>query len=283
MNVKQCIDSPEAMIEVVEKMGIIPFFKNPVTGWSIEEMTAPGCWWDTEGVLGPWDWKIEVVHAGLAYGKLFGDRAAFATEEWYRELMNYRRSLPKYRLALGERPRAKAKTKHEQLMRILAKPALDAIKQAGSLESKQLRQVLSESITPAQVRSLGASYKSLLTPSVKKSISDTVLTYLQMGTWCLVGDIERVYRGPNLTYSGWQTSANTTPEEYWGDAACTPSSEGSAADVPSWAWRFDNGPAVLTSSVDKVTCSPEESRLKIINHVHEMFPDASLEAIEKLV
>lgn len=280
MKGKRRIDSPEAMIAAVRELGIVPFFRNPVVGWSIEEMTAPGCWWDTEGVLGPWDWKIEVVHDGLAYGKLFGDRAAFATEEWYRELMNYRRSLPKYRIALGERPRAKATTKHEKLMRILAPIALEAIQQAGALESKQIRHIMSEKITPAQIRGLGASYKKLLTPSVKKSVSDTVLTFLQMGTWSLVGDIQRVHRGPNLVYSGWQTSTSTTPEEFW-DRQHAPSKPEEDVMMPAWARRFmeEEAPAPELPKLG----TPEESRQKIIAHIHSLFPETDLALIEKMV
>ena len=86
-------------------------------GWSIEEMTAPGCWFTDEeegGTLGPWDWKIEAVREGdIAYGKYLGGKAAFATVEWYRELMNWRRSIPKYRMALGES--FKASTSSEKL------------------------------------------------------------------------------------------------------------------------------------------------------------------------
>ena len=103
---RRVIDSPERMIEVIRENGIIPFFRCGVPGWSIEEMTAPGCWFTDEedgGTLGPWDWKIEAVREGdIAYGKFLGGKAAFATVEWYRELMNWRRSIPKYRMALGE-------------------------------------------------------------------------------------------------------------------------------------------------------------------------------------
>lgn len=29
------IDGPDAMVEVVRRVGLIPFFRNPVPGWSI--------------------------------------------------------------------------------------------------------------------------------------------------------------------------------------------------------------------------------------------------------
>ena len=91
--------SAETMLGVIETLGIVPFFENPIPGYSIEEMTARENWFDGQEDLRltPWDWKIPVVQSGdVAYGKfLWGGKAAFATVEWYAELMNWRRSLPK--------------------------------------------------------------------------------------------------------------------------------------------------------------------------------------------
>ena len=131
------IDCPERMIEVIRRFGIIPFFKGTVPGWSIEEMTAEGCWFtDSEefgGTLGPWDWKIDCVREGdIAYGKFLGGKAGFATVDYYRHLMNWRRSLPRYRMALGEK--FKDVSRNDSLMKVLSPIALSAIKEAGSLE-----------------------------------------------------------------------------------------------------------------------------------------------------
>ena len=91
--------SAETMLGVIETLGIVPFFENPIPGYSIEEMTARENWFDGQEDLRktPWDWKIPVVQSGdVAYGKfLWGGKAAFATVEWYAELMNWRRSLEK--------------------------------------------------------------------------------------------------------------------------------------------------------------------------------------------
>ena len=76
------INSAETMYRAVKEAGIIPFFENPVPGWSVEEKTDPSFWFDGDSdTLGPWDWKIECLHEGdIAYGKfLFGGKAAFAT------------------------------------------------------------------------------------------------------------------------------------------------------------------------------------------------------------
>ena len=37
----------EAMLDTIRELGIVPFFANPVNGYSIEEMTAPENWFDT--------------------------------------------------------------------------------------------------------------------------------------------------------------------------------------------------------------------------------------------
>lgn len=248
------IDSPERMTEVIREYGIIPFFNGPVPGWSIAEMTDPAYWFggSEDDELGPWDWKIEAVREGdIAYGKFLGGKAAFATVEWYRELMNWRRSLPKYRMALRER--YKATTKSEKMMKELAPVALEAIKSSGALESRELRKIL----------------------DVKKNICDSVMQFLQMGTWTVIGDIQRVYRGPDLHYNGWQRASNTTPDELFGSLE---PSVGQAA-VPAWARRFEEA----TTAPLPQERSPEESRERIINHILAFFPQADRKALAKLI
>ena len=167
--------SPETMYAAIQKLGIVPFFENVVPGYSIEELTPPRFWFDGDGAaLGPWDWKIECVRSGdIAYGKfLLGGKAAFATVEWYRELLNWRRSLPKYQ------PTADG-------ARILA-----YLEENGSIGIKEVRGLL----------------------GVKKSAADAAISRLQLQCRVVTGDIVRVYRGEDLHYNGWQTSSFCTPE-----------------------------------------------------------------------
>ncbi|MBQ3207518.1 MAG: hypothetical protein IJB38_05885, partial [Bacteroidales bacterium] len=106
--------SPESMINAIKEIGIIPFSKNTVPGWSIQEITDPDFWFTTSDQLGPWDWKVEAVREGIVYGKFISRKSAFATVEFYRHLMNWRRSLPKYQIPVGGR--FKAKTLDDKLM-----------------------------------------------------------------------------------------------------------------------------------------------------------------------
>ena len=49
------VQSQGTMLALIRKYRIIPFFANPIDGYSIEEHTLPEFWF-TEESLGPWDW-----------------------------------------------------------------------------------------------------------------------------------------------------------------------------------------------------------------------------------
>ena len=68
------------MIQAIKEIGIIPFSKNSIPGWSIQEITDPDFWFTPSDQLGPWDWKVEVVREGIVYGKFVGRKSAFATD-----------------------------------------------------------------------------------------------------------------------------------------------------------------------------------------------------------
>lgn len=174
------IVSAETMLEAIRELGIVPFFQNLIPGCSIEEMTAPEYWFDTQENLSrtPWDWKIPCIQSGeIAYGKfLLGGKAAFATVEWYRELRNYRQAQPKYR-------------PDEAQQKILA-----FLKENGSIGIKDIRGLL----------------------NIKKGQADTLASRLMMQCRLITGDITRVYRGEDLHYNGWQISSFCAPEELFG-------------------------------------------------------------------
>ncbi|MCR4860045.1 MAG: MarR family transcriptional regulator [Bacteroidales bacterium] len=168
----------ETMLELIHEYRIIPFFSNPISGYSIEEHT-PSAFWFNEDSLGPWDWKIDCIQNGdIAYGKfLWGGKAAFATTDVYRELANWRRSLPKY----APNP--------------LQQQVLDYLEEHGSVSVPEVRKLL----------------------GIKKSAADSLLARLQMQTRVLTGDIARIYRGADLSYSGWQRSTFCSPESLFED------------------------------------------------------------------
>lgn len=274
----QPIDSAESMIAAIRQVGIIPFFHNPVKGWSIQELTKPGYWFadneNGEGGLGPWDWKIEAVREGdILYGKFLSNKAAFATPEWYRHLMNWRRSIPRFRMAVGEEFDARSQT--DLIAKYLSPALLCEIKESRSIESARVRSILTEKV-PIQTRQkIGGSMSKYLCPVVKKAACDNVLQYLEMGTWVVVGDFERVYRGANLEYKGWQRSTLTTPEEILG-------AEPLDGTAPSWAKLFveDTGRKAASSLVN---CSPAESLDILVNHIISVTGCTSGQTVLKLL
>ena len=170
---KPVVKDPESMLELIEEYRIVPFFANPIPGFSVEEHTPADHWFESDD-LGPWDWKIDCLQSGdVAYGKfLWGGKAAFATVDVYRELMNWRRSQARYEPTEVQR------------------------KVLDLMEAK-------ETISVADVRKL---------LGITKSAADAILTKLQMQARVITGDITRVFRGPELSYVGWQRSVFCAPE-----------------------------------------------------------------------
>lgn len=163
----------EGMLSLIQEFQLVPFFVNIIPGYSIEEHTPPELWFTDEN-LGPWDWKIDCIQSGdVAYGKfLYGGKAAFATIDVFREIINWRRSLPKYKPSPDQ------------------KKVLDYIEEHGSVSVSDVRQLM----------------------GLKKAAADALLAKIQMQTRIITGDIARVYRGADLRYNGWQRSSFCTPE-----------------------------------------------------------------------
>ena len=225
------VTSAEAMLETILELGIVPFFANVIPGFSIEEMTPSQNWFDTQENLSftPWDWKIPCVQSGdIAYGKfLLGGKAAFASIEWYAELRNYRQAQAKYQPDSAQQQ------------------VLDYLAQNGSIGIKEVRGLL----------------------GIKKGQADALICKLMQQCRVVTGDIIRVYRGPDLSYNGWQTSSFCTPEALFDKPA-----------VPFFA-GFDAG----DDHPFQVDHSPEESYRLLTEKIRSLAPEATDKAIAKLL
>ena len=86
----ETIHSRTQLLELVNRIGILPFFKNAVPGWSLEEHIAPGLWFtDQEG---PWEWKGQMAAVkSCVYSKLVGSGNAWVSLSLFPDLCNYRR------------------------------------------------------------------------------------------------------------------------------------------------------------------------------------------------
>lgn len=84
------IRSKNDIIKAIEEFGFLPYFRNSVEGFSIEEHIKPEYWFG--GIEGAWEWKGPVIREmGCAYGKFFENKAVYVSREWFADLANYRR------------------------------------------------------------------------------------------------------------------------------------------------------------------------------------------------
>lgn len=87
----QAIHSADELAALVKTIGFLPFFKNEIPGFSVEECT-PRKYWFAGEVDGPWEWKGPVIkRAACAYGKLFRGKAGFIAKRWSPDFANYLR------------------------------------------------------------------------------------------------------------------------------------------------------------------------------------------------
>ena len=88
---KTLLRSCDDLIAAVEQYGFLPFFRNEIHGFSIEELCPPELWF-ADDVDGPWEWKGPAARSGKClYGKLFNKKAGFVSREWIPDFANFRR------------------------------------------------------------------------------------------------------------------------------------------------------------------------------------------------
>ena len=88
---KTLLRSSDDLIAAVEQYGFLPFFRNEIHGFSIEELCPPELWF-ADDVDGPWEWKGPAARSGKClYGKLFNKKAGFVSREWIPDFANFRR------------------------------------------------------------------------------------------------------------------------------------------------------------------------------------------------
>lgn len=81
------------LIKAINKYGFLPFFRNSIEGFSIEEHIAPEHWYySNSGQWDAWEWKGPVIQkTGCAYGKFFEHKAVYISKVWFPDFANYRR------------------------------------------------------------------------------------------------------------------------------------------------------------------------------------------------
>lgn len=179
------IKSPEDIVRLVEEIGFLPFFKNDIEGFSVEECCLPKLWFSGEAD-GPWEWKGPIAKSKeCVYGKFFGGKAGFVSLEWFPELANYRRNGYDFDARY-----------EDGLSAFKDKEIYDAITANGELLSKKLKALF--------------NYRK----DGNKGF-ETVITRLMMQTYVNIADFVYMQDKLGNTY-GWGVAVYSTPEEMFG-------------------------------------------------------------------
>lgn len=179
------IHNKEELKQKVEELGFLPFFKNSLRGFSLEEHIAEGLWFTQEE--GPWEWKGSVIReTGCAYGKFFENKAAFISREWFPDFANFRRDGYDF------------DARYED--------------ELASWQDKVLYELLDENapVLTGNLKRLG-NYKK----GGNKGF-DTSINRLQAQCYVLITDFEYSRDKQGNTY-GWGVSKYSTPEKFMGE------------------------------------------------------------------
>ncbi len=179
------ICSAEDMAGLAGRLGFLPFFKNRIPGFSVEEC-CPRELWFSESADGPWEWKGPAVRTGLClYGKFFGGKAGFVSREWFPDFANLRRDGYDFDARFDD-----------GLAALKDKSVYDAVARHGAVLSRELKDELN-------YRKGGAVG------------FDTVITRLQMQTYIVISDFVYMRDRHGQTY-GWGVAKYATPEAQLG-------------------------------------------------------------------
>jgi hypothetical protein len=79
-------------MDLIDKIGFVPFFENEIEGFSLEEHIARECWYDGQDPWPAWEWKGPVIRElGCAYGKFLRGKAMYVSAKWFPDFANFRR------------------------------------------------------------------------------------------------------------------------------------------------------------------------------------------------
>ena len=175
----------EDLERLIEEAGFVPFFKNSIPGFSIEESIDPRLWF-ADGADGPWEWKGPVIaRTGCAYGRLLQGKMMYVSRSWYADLVNVRRG--------GE----DFETRYDMgLISRDEKRIADVLSGVSSMQSKMLR---------AQVR------------CEKSSAFDKAITRLQMSGDVTITGFDYAVDRFGAPY-GWGIARYALPEKHFGEA-----------------------------------------------------------------
>lgn len=194
------LTSWERLESRVLSLGMLPYFINKISGFSVEEQVPENLLWDI--VEGPWDWKGSVIrNMQVAYGKIFNRRAGYISVELLPDFMNLRRSMS----ALQN------DSEEGRLYKLIV--------ENDSLLSKELKTLAGYTAPRAKRSANPFDRMPIIGPEKPEKPSDSrfesAMTRLQMDGYVVIADFEYLYDRKGDRY-GWGVARYTTPEALYG-------------------------------------------------------------------
>ncbi len=194
------IRRPEDIIRLTQKWGFLPFFKNEIPGFSIEEHTPEDLWFSREQD-GPWEWKGPVIESlSVAYGKFFRRKAGFVSLDLLGDFLRLRRRLYPVKEGSREAHLLEVLSAHESLL---------------SREWKSL-----SGFSFSADRHFASPLERMAAPSVNqssrlKAAFEQAVAGLEMGVHVVTATFEYKMDGKGQPY-GWGVARYCKPELLYG-------------------------------------------------------------------
>lgn len=180
------IRSCRELINWINEIGFLPFFKNEIEGFSAEEHTSNRYWWTGNKEQDPWEWREIIARSGeVAYGKFFRKKAGFISKEWFPYFANYRRDGYDFDARW-----------EDGLASMRCKKIMDKFEEQEEWMSHELKK---------QAGFLKGGEKNY----------SGMITELQMQTYLITRDFRQKRNKKGAEY-GMAVSVYMTPEELWG-------------------------------------------------------------------
>ena len=189
------IERQEQVEELIREWGFLPFFKNIVEGFSIEEMTPPEVLFGDDFNKGPWGWKGPIIaNWESAYGKFFKGKAGFVSLQWLPDFMNWRRSIH----PLKKQP-------------AVARHIYEVLAENESMISRQLKKASGFTLSRKRT-AFNPVNSDKPTENPRNGMAfDSLIAALEMGTHVCIADFEYLISKKGEPY-GWGLARYCTPE-----------------------------------------------------------------------
>ncbi len=193
----ETIYTQEQLEAQILEWGFMPFFKNRVKGFSIEELVPEEMIFNDEadGEGGAWQWKGPIIaNWRCAYGKFFAGKAGYISLEWLPDFVNWRRS------------KCPLQQMSQEAIRILS-----VLRENESMLSRQLKKSSGFTLSRRKKR---FNPDDPTNPIIEKNTGadfDHIIADLQMGTYVCIADFEYLISKKGEQY-GWGLARYCTPE-----------------------------------------------------------------------